>query len=413
LIALVVNIAVTLSTAAILVILFWGYRRKREEKRRRKQGEFTIPIDAGHIVTAGCLGVLGYLGLLFILVSLTLDLFERVDGPAWMNWVIAFGLIAGFFAMVGWAVFAIGSSYAVSRLVVDKQGIRLMRWRRTKTFISWDRPWQLERMTHQRRVRYRAFDYGTEYKLLMRLFQRKNELFLVFDVTGEEVGGLTPYEGPIEGHQIVDEEEWLISEINLQYERWAETPEKKPAASGAVSGELAAVEPGVALMNALDFSEEDLALNRKNQYAASQVSFLRRDQWLTLATYLVLAAIFGAGALNSVNRLFQGRSVETYVSLLIVCLLVTGFCLLMAIGTGWDVKTEVIVERVSGQIRLQHYPQSGEHWLRVGEEAFHITKPLFDALDDRAYYNFYVGRYGFGASETKLLSAEALAREGN
>jgi hypothetical protein len=401
-----VYIVVTIFTAVILAILFWGYRQRLEEKRRRKKGEVTIPIDAGYIVASGCLGVLGYMGLLFVFVSLTLDLFERMVGPAWLNWVIVFGLIAGFFAMVGWSVFGIGSSFAMSRLVVNKQGIRLMRWRRTKTAIYWDRSWRLEQMAHQRRVRYRAFDYGTEYKLLMHLSQGKKVLKLIFDVTGEDVGGLTPYEGLVEGHQIVDEEEWLISEIIRQYERLVNAEEKKPADEIAGSGDLAAVAPSVALMNALDFSEEDLALNRKYQYSTSQVSFLRRDQWLTLATYLVLAAIFGAAAVHSLNRLFQGSSFETYGSLLIVCSLVTGFCLLMALSTRWDVKADVRVECLSGQIRLQHYRQSGEHWLRIGEEAFHITKRLFDALEDEAYYDFYVARYGFGVTDTKLLSAE-------
>lgn len=75
-------------------------------------------------------------------------------------------------------------------------------------------------------------------------------------------------------------------------------------------------------------------------------------------------------------------------------------------------KSEIRVERVSGQIRLQYYRQSDEYWLRIGAEAFHITKQLSDALDDAAFYHLYVARYGFGASNAKLLSMEKLEPRG-
>ena len=52
-----------------------------------------------------------------------------------------------------------------------------------------------------------------------------------------------------------------------------------------------------------------------------------------MAIYLILAAVFGAGALYNLYLLLQGRSVDVVGPLLIVCLLVTGFCLIMAMST--------------------------------------------------------------------------------
>jgi len=122
-------VAVATITAAIVAALVWGYLRRREEKRRRKQGVVTIPLGAGYMVTAGCLGVLGYLGLIFVLTSLTFDLVEEVEAPDWSAWAVAIGLLVGFFIMVGWAVFGIGSSFAMTRLVVDKAiSAQLLHW---------------------------------------------------------------------------------------------------------------------------------------------------------------------------------------------------------------------------------------------------------------------------------------------
>ncbi len=206
-------IAVTLFTAACLAALFWGQRRRREERRRRKQGIITIPVGAGYMVTAGCLGVLGYLGLLFVLLTLTFDLVEQATAPDWLAWVVAIGLLAGFFIMVGWAVFGIGKGLAMTRLVVDKERIRLIKRGRTKTVIFWNKRWRLERMARLQQTGHPALGGDTGYSLLMRLRQGRKELDLAFDVPGEEIGGLPAYDGPNEGHSIIDDAEWLRSEV--------------------------------------------------------------------------------------------------------------------------------------------------------------------------------------------------------
>jgi hypothetical protein len=403
-----VPIAVTVITAISLAALFWGHHRQREEKRRRKQGIITIPVDAGYVATAGCLGVVGYLGLLYLLLSLSFDLIEQAVAPDWAAWVGAIGLLAGFFIMVGWAAFGIGSSFALTRLVVDKERIRLIRRRRTKTAIFWDRQWQLERMAHLQRASIQAFAGDTEYSLLMRLRQGKKELLLVFDVPGEEVGGLPPYDSPQEGYHIIDKAEWLRSEIRFRHERWEEAPTRRQPNTGINPDELSALAPGAALKNALHFNENELADNHGGLASDSQTGSIRRDQKLTLATYLVLAAAFGAGALYSLNLLLQGHSFDAVGPWFIVLLLAAGFCLLMALITRQHLRSEILVERVSGQIQLQYYRQSDEFWLRVGEDAFHITKQLFNALENEAPYHLYVARYGIGAQDAKLLSAEEL-----
>lgn len=404
-----VAIGVTVITAAILAALFWGYQRQREEGRRRKRGVVTIPVGAGYMVTAGCLGVLGYLGLVSVLVFLTLDLFEQAeDVPASMAWVVAIGLLAGFFAMVAWAVFKIGSSFAVTRLVVDRQAIRLKRRRRLKSVIFWDRPWKLERMARLQQVGHQALGGGTEYSLIMFLRQRRYELMLEFDVTGNEVGGLPAYDGPHRGYHILDQSEWLRSEILFRHEKWDKTSLKKQSSAALSTDEGSALAPGNALKEALNFDEEDLAKNRQGLSSDSQTGSIRGAQKLTLATYLVLGTSFGAGALYCLGRLLQGQAFAAFGPWLIVLLLATGFCLLMVLVTRQRSRSEILVERVSGKIHLQHYQKSDEYWLRIADEAFPITKRLHDALLNDSYYQLYVARYGIAAQEAKLLSAEQL-----
>jgi hypothetical protein len=361
------------------------------------------------VVTAGCLGVLGYLGLLYLLLSLTFDLIEQVVAPDWSAWVAAIGFLAGFFIIVGWAAFGIGSSFATTRLVVDKKRIRLIRRGRTKTAIFWDRKWDLECLAHLQRASIQAFAGDTEYSLLMRLRQGKKELLLVFDVPGEEVGGLPPHDGPDEGHHIIDKAEWLRSEILFRHERWGKAPTRKQPDTGISPDELSTLAPDAALKNALHFNEKDLAHNRGGLASDSQVSSIRGDQKLTLATYLVLVTAFGTGALYSLNLLLQGYSFDTVGPWFIVLLLGTGFCLFMAMISRQHLRSKILIERVGGQLHLQYYRQSDEYWLRIGEEAFHITKQLFNALENEAPYHLYVARYGIGAQDAKLLSAEELS----
>jgi len=242
----------------------------------------------------------------------------------------------------------------------------------------------------------------------MRLRQGNKELLLVFDVPDKEVGGLPAYDGPQEAYQIIDKAEWLRSEIRFRHERWEEAPTRRQPNTGISPDELSALAPGAALKNALHFNEKELADNRGGLASDSQTGSIRRDQKLTLATYLVLAAAFGAGALYSLNLLLQGRSFDAVGPWFIVLFLAAGFCLLMTLITRQHLRSEILIERVSGQIQLQHYRQSGEYWLRIGEDAFHITKQLFNALENEAPYHLYVARYGIGAQDAKLLSAEEL-----
>lgn len=402
------TIAATVVTVGCLVALLWGYQRHREATRRRKQGIVTIPIGSGYMVTAGCLGVLGYLGLLFVSVSLTFELVEQTAAPDWLAWVVAIGLLVGFFIMGGWAAFGIGSSFAMTRLVVDKERIRLIRRGRTKTVIFWNKRWRLERMARLQQVDSRVFGDDTGYSLLMRLRQGKKELLLVFDVPTREVGGLSPYEGPQEGLHIIDQAYWLRSEILFRHERWEEAPGGKQRDTGINPDDLSVLPPAAALKGAFHFSEEDLIQNHDGLASIPQVSSIRRDQRLSLATYLALAAAFGAGALYSLIRLLQGGSFDAFGPWLVVLLLATGFCLLMAMVGRQHLRSEILIERLSGQIHLQHYRQSDEYWLRIGDEAYHITKQMHDALQNEAYYHLYVARHGIGAQDAQLLSAEEL-----
>jgi hypothetical protein len=404
----VLFIAATVITVISLAALFWGYRRKREEKRQRKQGIITIPIDAGYMVTAGCLGFVGYLGLLYLVVSLTFDLVDQAAGPDWLVWVAVIGILAGFFIMVGWAAFGIGSSFARTRLVVDKERIRLIRRGRTKTTIFWARQWQLERMAHTQRSDLQFPPGDTEYSLLMRLRQGRSELLLVFDVPGEEVGGLPPYDGRPEGLHILDQAEWLQSEIRFRHERWEESATSRQADTGIALDALLALTPDAALKSALGFNEEELAQNREGVASDTQARLIRRDQKLTLATYSVLGFVFGAGVLFCLYLLLEGRPFDAVGPWFVVLLLTAVFCLLMAIASREPLRSEILVERVSGLIRLVQYQATDEYWLRIGDEAFYITKQLFDALKNQARYHLYVARYGIGAQDAKLLSAEEL-----
>lgn len=360
------------------------------------------------MATAGCLGVVAYLGLLFVSVSLTFDLVEQAAAPDWLAWVVAIGLLAGFFIMVGWAAFGIGDGFAMTRLAVDKERIRLIRRGRTKTVIFWDKRWRLERFARVQPVGNPALGGGTGYTLLMRLRQGHKQLLLAFDVPGREVGGLPPYDGSQEGHYIGDRAEWLQSEILFRHERWDEGPRKRQLDAAFNPDELATLAPEAALKDALDFSEDDLAQNRDGLTSNAQASSIRRDLKLTLATYLVLAAAFGAGGLYSLVRLLKGGSFDAVGPWLVVLSLAAGFCTLMAMITGQHLRSEILVERVSGQIHMQHYPRSDEYWLRIRNEAYPVTSRLNDALKNEAYYHLYVARHGISAQDARLLSAEEL-----
>lgn len=399
-------IAVTVITAISLGALFWGYRRKREEKRRRKQGIVTIPVDTVYLVTGGCLGVMGFFGLLYLIMSLTFDLLDQVSGPDWLIWVAAIGLLTGFFLLAGWGAFGIGSSFALNRLVVDKERIRLVKRGRTKIAIFWNKQWQLERMAHLQQT---GLSRETSYSLLMRLRQGNRELQLVFDVPGEEVGGLPEYDGRPKGLQIFDQAEWLQAEIRFRHEQWEEAPKRSQHTGGIKPSELSALTPDVSLMDALKFTEEELAGNRSGIASDLQARLIRRDQKLTLGTYSVMATIFGVGALFSLYLLLQGRPFDAVGPWLIVLLLAAVFCLLMAMASREALRSEILVKRISGWIRLARYSSSGEYWLRIGDEAFHITKPLFDALENETPYHLYIARFGSAAQEAKLLSAEELS----
>ncbi len=77
--------AIVLTTAIILTSLFWAQWQQWQEKRRRRQGAYSLAIDKGYIAIAGCLGVFGYLGLLFITLWLTFDIVEEATAPGWLN----------------------------------------------------------------------------------------------------------------------------------------------------------------------------------------------------------------------------------------------------------------------------------------------------------------------------------------
>jgi hypothetical protein len=324
------TVAVTILTGLCLAALLWAQQRHRKERRRRKQGLVSVPVGSGHMVTGGCLGLLAYLGLLFVAVSLTLGLVDQVAGPDWLAWVVAIGLLVGFFLMAGWAAFGIGDSFALTRLAVDKEGMRLIRRGRPRTVIFWDKRWQLEQLARLRPVGTPALGGTTEYSLLMRLRQGHKELLLAFDVSGREAGGLEPYDGRQQGLQISDMAEWLRAEILLRHERWQDAPDRSERVKAEKLDQLLPVAPELALKEALEFDEAELAQNRDGKASASQSSVIRRDQKLTLATYLVLAAVFGAGGLYCLYRLLRGGSFQTVGPWLIVLLLTAGFCSLMA-----------------------------------------------------------------------------------
>jgi hypothetical protein len=402
------TLAVTFFTAICLAALLWAYYRHREERRGRKQGIVTIPVGAGHMVTAGCLGVLAYLGLLFVSVTLTFDLVQQTVAPDWLAWVVAIGLLAGFFIMAGWAVFGIGDSFAMTRLAVDKERIRLIRRGRPRTVIFWDKRWRLERMARVQPLGIPALGGATGYTLLMRLRQGHKELLLAFDVSGREVGGLPPYNGRQQGLNIGQQAEWLRSEILFRHERWEEAPGKRQLDTAVNLDELSALAPEAALKDALNFGDEDLVQNRDGLASNAQTSVIREDLKLALVAYLILVAAFGAGALYTLLRLLQGGSFDALGPWLIVLLLAVGFCSLMAMINVQHLRSKIFVDRVSGQIRLQHYRRSDEYWLRIGDEAYPITKQLGDVLKNEVYYHLYIARFGIGAQDARLLSAEEL-----
>ncbi len=415
--------AVVVFTTLILVTLLWAQWRRWQEKKRRGAGIFALAVGDGHTFISGCLGVAGYMGLLFIIVLFTIDIVEEAVLPAWLNWVAVFGLVVGFFAFVYWAIIGVGASFALTRLVLNPQGIRLVRLDKTIITIRWDEPWQLEQFADIH-LRYRHLgERYTDYRLWLQLRQRDRHLILQFDVDDQRVGGLPPYDSTEEGYRVTELAEWLQAEIlhRCMIEQGSDAVSKFPEvtidakqpperrSAGAPDQALPdQALPDMALMKALAFTEEDLAFNRDGAYKARQVAYLRRDRWLTLATYIVMALLFGGLAVRQVVQMVGGEMSETTAAAFVVFLLVLGFCTLMAFVSYADIRVEIHITRIRGTITLQHYEQSGEYWLRIKDTAIPITSPVYDAFEDEAVYDLYFAYHGVSVADKTLVSAEKI-----
>lgn len=411
----VVVVAVGAIAVLILALLLWAQWQRWQEKIRRRAGSTTIAVGNGHTFTAGCLGIAGYMSLLFIVVWFTIDIVEEGIAFEWLNWVVAIGLLVGLFAFVAWASMGVGSSFARTRLVLDSQGIRLLRSGKTQVAILWHEPWQLGQYADIHfRYRHLGENY-TDYTLWFDLQQKNNRLQLRFDTGSERIGGLPPYKGSGEGLQIVEMAEWLQVEILQHYNLWDIPAGKEPDLSlAALEDKPSSIHttgsPDPLLMKVLNFSEEDLAFNREGAYKVSQLARLQRDRWLTLGTYVVMALLFGWLAARQVFQPATGESTETRVAALIVFLLVFGFCILMALVSYADIRVGMHVSQIKGIVTLQHYEQSGEYWLRIKDTAVPITRQLYDAFEDQAFYDLYFAYHGLGETDRTLVSAEKVIK---
>jgi hypothetical protein len=395
----------------ILALLLWAQWKRWQEKKLRRAGITTIAVGGGHASAAGCLGIAGYLSLLFMVVGLAFDIVEESTAPGWLAWVVVIGLLVGFFAFVAWASMGVGSSFALTRLVLDSQGIRLTRSGKTQLVIRWGEPWQLGQYAGVHfRYRHLGENY-TDYTLWFVLQQENKRLQLRFDTPSERIGGLPPYEGSGEGLEIVELSEWLQVEI-LQRHALSNMPAgvesdiSLASKADETAGIYTAISPDPTLMKALNFSEEDLAFNREGAHKVSQLAHLQRDRWITLGTYGVMALLFGWLAARQVFRPAGSDSTETRVAALIVFLLVFGFCTLMALVSYADIRFGIHVSRTRGTVTLQHYEQSGEYWLRIKDSAVPINKHLYDVFEDQALYDLYFAYHGLGDADRTLISAE-------
>jgi hypothetical protein len=331
----------------------------------------------------------------------------------WLNWNAVIGLLVGFFAIVYWASIGLGASFAPTKLVPDQQGIRLVRLGKTKLTIRWDEPWQLEQFADiHLRYRYLGERY-TDCRPCLHLQQQNRHLILQFDVDDRRVGGLPHYDGMEEGLRGFEMAEWLQDEILHHYmiESGSDAAKISPEETGDANWQperRVAGASDLTLMKALGFTGEDLAFNRDGAYKASQVAYLRRDKWLTLATYFVMALIFGGLGVRQLVQLVGGDSSETTIAAFVVFLLVFGFCTLMAFVSFADIKVDIHITRIRGTVTLQHYEQSGEYWLRVKDTAVPITGPVYDTFEDQTVYDLYFAYHGVSDTDKTLVSAEKI-----
>jgi hypothetical protein len=402
---------VTLITAVIITTLLWAQWQRWAEKKRRRAGTTSVAIGDGHTFAAGCLGIAGYMGLLFLLVWFAFDIVETSNLPGWANWAVAFGLIAGFFTFVYWATIGVGTSFALTKLVLDSDSIRLVHRGKSKIVIRWNEPWRLEQFADIH-FRYRHLgERYTDYTLWMQLQQGKRQLLLCFDVADQRVGGFPPYEGPAEGYKGSELEDWLQAELVQRYAAELETKEagKIPdlaVEAGQRPGERPSGQPDLALMSALNFTAEDLAQNRDGAYKVKQVAHLQRDRWLTMATYVVMALLFGWLSVRQVIQLAGGNTSDTTAAALVVYLLVVGFCSLMVFVSYADIRFGIQLKQIRGVITLQYYEQSGEYWLRIKDTSVPITKQVYEAFEDQTTYDLYFAHHGIGDADKTLMSAE-------
>lgn len=404
-------LAIAAATTLILAALFWGQVNRWQEKKRRQSGITTLAVGDGHTFVGGCLGITAYMGILFFVVWFTLDIIEETVSPDWLAWLVVAGLLVGFFAFVYWAGARVSHSFALSRLVLDAEGIRLVRRGKTVTAILWRDPWRLDQYAGvQFHYRHLGENY-TDRVLWMALEQGSSRLLLRFDTTPEQIGGLPPYEGKSEGCHVVELADWLQVELTQrQRDRLPKAETSESNESLAEAGERLRSQPvrspDPALMKALNFTEEDLVFNRDGAYKVRQLAYLHRDRWITLATYLLLALIFGGLAVRQVLNLIQDQSSQTTGPALVVFVLLVVFCALMVLITYADIATGIQIKRVRGTVTLQHYPQSGEYWLRIKDTAVPISAQIYAAFEDQAVYDLYFAYHGLGDQDRTLISAE-------
>jgi hypothetical protein len=166
-----------------------------------------------------------------------------------------------------------------------------------------------------------------------------------------------------------------------------------------------AVSPEDELMWAIEFTLDDLAVNREGMLSAEQKIALkrarRRDLWEAIVVILLLGCIAGVA--------LQSESVNERPGVFpLMCLLFALAACLAAIHRRLNIRRDLrdnVVQDWQGNIELKK-GSSREFFVRVGKIHLQVTQKIFSALQDGHLYAIY-----YAPHSKKILSVEWL-REG-
>jgi hypothetical protein len=411
------QIVLWISSAAVAALV-WAYGQRLAERKRRRGGTCVIALGTFHGYVAGFLAVVVLFGALFLLVQVTHD--REFAPPRWLpEWITTgltciialalLGVIAGFPL---WAGLRLGPAFARRKLVYDRRGIRFAKWGHSQFALIWKQSWDLIPQADIIKHRSRQRPNWTEHVIVMLLRQNGDHLHLRFEASAKEAGGLPPCEPSGVGHNVVDRRDWLRDRLEERHEKHLQRRPDRGRHVERSGPRLSAREASTRLMHKLGFTQHDLEANRQGRHEPAQVASMKRNVRTQANTFLVIAGMSGVAVVALAVRAVMENTWGSVAPGLVVGGLIGGFCGLIGAVNLSELRAGITMQTLSGRVAVKHYQQSGERWLRIGDEATSLSRDEFEAFEDGAHYHVHLACLGSDGDYRRPISAERFEPDG-